>query len=735
MTAKNIAVRLVAEGGRAVRAEFEGIAGAAEQSFGKTGREADRASARLAEFGRRAKVAAAATAAAMVAAAAAAVRSGLQVVDAQAKLAQSLNTTVESMQVLERAGQLAGVSLGQIEQAAVQMTRRLSQAAAGTGPAVDALQRLNLEAAELAGLPLDERIARVQEAIERFIPPAQRAAVASQIFGDRAGVMFARIDTETLRTATRDVREFGVAVSESDARQIERTNDALSRLSLIWRGLANQLAVAVAPTLERVAEGLAAVARQTGPLGRAIVMLVDNFGRLVAIGGTAAAFFAGRFALSVAAGAAAVVRLTASVTALRALLARTLPGALIIGVGEIVARVSGLAGVSAEAERAIDNLSIALGDEHRALSSLAPALATGTRMSLEQARAKLQEVRTRRENIAAIIEETRALAMQTGEFRAVQREVDGITQRIRNLQNTERDGGRFAPLARRGPGFQGAAGVAGVDDLMRDLQDAARRRGEILGAGGDQRAALAEADEQIRRLTEAIETATDGVVTMGESMIPTLELTDRLAGNFRTAGGAARGAGQESAEAAEAAAEGWRRVAQSLDEYASSAMDLASQLGESLVGAFRSAENAIADFVKTGKLDFRSLATSIIADLARIAARRFILGPIANALSGALGGLGGAGIGAAALAPVRSFDRGGRTGWGARAGGLDGLGGFLALIHPQERIVDESRGRGRADAAPVYVTINTRDAESFRQSRAQVQADIARAVQAGRRGL
>jgi phage-related minor tail protein len=42
--------------------------------------------------------------------------------------------------------------------------------------------------------------------------------------------------------------------------------------------------------------------------------------------------------------------------------------------------------------------------------------------------------------------------------------------------------------------------------------------------------------------------------------------------------------------------------------------------------------------VKTGKLDFRELLTSLLADLAKLAARPFILRPIANALSGALGG-------------------------------------------------------------------------------------------------
>ena len=44
----------------------------------------------------------------------------------------------------ESAGELAGVSMSGIEQATKDLTRRLSQAAAGTGPAADALDRLGL---------------------------------------------------------------------------------------------------------------------------------------------------------------------------------------------------------------------------------------------------------------------------------------------------------------------------------------------------------------------------------------------------------------------------------------------------------------------------------------------------------------------------------------------------------------------------------------------------------------
>jgi hypothetical protein len=157
-----------------------------------------------------------------------------------------------------------------IEQATKDLTRRLSQAAAGTGPAADALDRLGLSANELIALPLDQRVGAINAAIESFVPAAERAAVAGQLFGEEGSIAMSRIDTATLRQATEDVRAFGVVVSEQDADQIERTNDAISRLGLIWRGLSNQLAVAAAPALEAVANAMAAVASRTGPLGIAI---------------------------------------------------------------------------------------------------------------------------------------------------------------------------------------------------------------------------------------------------------------------------------------------------------------------------------------------------------------------------------------------------------------------------------------------------------------------------------
>jgi len=174
----------------------------------------------------------------------------LNTIDAQAKLAKSLGTTTKSIQIMERAGSLAGVAMTGIEQATKDLTRRLSQAASGTGPAADALDRLKLTAAGLYNLPLDERIATINTAISKFIPVAERAAVAGQLFGEEGSIAMARIDAATIKQATKEIDEFGVAVSEVDAAKIQQANDALSRLSLISKGLGNRVAAQIAPALE-----------------------------------------------------------------------------------------------------------------------------------------------------------------------------------------------------------------------------------------------------------------------------------------------------------------------------------------------------------------------------------------------------------------------------------------------------------------------------------------------------
>jgi hypothetical protein len=277
-------------------AAFENGAKRAQATMGKTERRMVQMGTRMEKAGRRMALGLTLP---LVGAAAVAVKSSLQVVDAQAKMAQSLGTTVRSMQVLERAADLSGVSVGEVQQATIQLTKRLSQAAGGSGAAAKALKRLHLNASQLQRLPLDERLGRIQDAIGEYVPVAERAALASDLFGSRAGLIFTRIDGAALRTAAQDVDRFGVAVSDVDADRLELANDAMSRMGVAGRGLANQLTIALVPAMQAVSDGAASVAEWFNGLG-------DGTKRVIALG-TAGAAALGPLAL----GLGLVLKLTA----------------------------------------------------------------------------------------------------------------------------------------------------------------------------------------------------------------------------------------------------------------------------------------------------------------------------------------------------------------------------------------------------------------------------------------
>ena len=192
----------------------------------------------------------------------------------------------------------------------------------------------------------------------------------------------------------------------------------------------------------------------------------------------------------------------------------------------------------------------------------------------------------------------------------------------------------------------------GYAEAARMLSDAAARpitswqalKDAVFGAGDEGAAALDDAGTSADRLAAAL-TSTEGAAN--------------------AAGNAAREAGQQAADGAQQAATGWQAVTNALADYAKDAMDWGKGLGQTLVNGFQSAENAFRNFVKTGKLDFKGLVASILEDLAVLQFRNAVLGPIANALSGAFGGLGG---GSAVTAAV------------SHAGGVVGLSGYSRQV-------------------------------------------------------
>ncbi len=79
------------------------------------------------------------------------------------------------------------------------------------------------------------------------------------------------------------------------------------------------------------------------------------------------------------------------------------------------------------------------------------------------------------------------------------------------------------------------------------------------------------------------------------------------------------------------------------------------------------------------------------------------LGPVAGiGFAASIKSMGYASAALVAAQAVASFDGGGYTGDGARSGGLDGKGGFMAMMHPQETVTDHTKGGGGGSGSQNY---------------------------------
>lgn len=99
--------------------------------------------------------------------------------------------------------------------------------------------------------------------------------------------------------------------------------------------------------------------------------------------------------------------------------------------------------------------------------------------------------------------------------------------------------------------------------------------------------------------------------------------------------------------------------AKGLRSVAEEAEQVGKQMESATTRAFNGMTDALVNFVMTGKLDFRTLANSIISDLIRIQIQRAITLPLANAMAGFFGFARGGVMTSAGPTALRSYASGG----------------------------------------------------------------------------
>ena len=166
-----------------------------------------------------------------------------------------------------------------------------------------------------------------------------------------------------------------------------------------------------------------------------------------------------------------------------------------------------------------------------------------------------------------------------------------------------------------------------------------------------------------------------------------------------------------------------------LETYANQLPSVAEQINDTVQKTFKSAEDALLNFATTGKLNFSDFVDSLLADLARIALRQALLGPISQALGSVFGGAFGSST--SATPPVNP---GAGISRGQDGGLVTGPGGprsdsILAFLSNGEYVVNAAATRANT---PLLDAINS--APAF-QSGGMVRPAAAVPTPQGERGV
>jgi hypothetical protein len=116
-----------------------------------------------------------------------AIQAGDDLVDLNAQTGVAIDKLME----LQLAFDLNGMKAEQVQPVLAKLQKSISEAASGSVDAAAKFAQMGLDISELQGLTADEQLAKVGQAISKIENPAQRSAMAMEIFGKQGAKLLA----------------------------------------------------------------------------------------------------------------------------------------------------------------------------------------------------------------------------------------------------------------------------------------------------------------------------------------------------------------------------------------------------------------------------------------------------------------------------------------------------------------------------------------------------------------
>lgn len=199
-------------------------------------------------------------------------------------LASVTGMTTDSVQELNYMADLTDVSMDRIKDSLKETTNKMQEAAAGTGDAYDAYQRLGVEITNADGSlrSAQDVFYDTIDALGEIKNQTERDALAMDLMSESAQELNPLIElgSEKMQEYAQEAHDMGYVLDRDALKSLQAVDDAYSRLQKTQEGVKNQLAVEFAPYLEEFYGDVTTMVKDGG---KAIKDsgIVDAFGMLL----------------------------------------------------------------------------------------------------------------------------------------------------------------------------------------------------------------------------------------------------------------------------------------------------------------------------------------------------------------------------------------------------------------------------------------------------------------------
>ena len=599
------------------------------------------------------------------------------------KLSQKTGVSVEALTALDYAAKLSDVTTEGLTKALQKLSVAMFDTQVNGEEGSAALRALGVSATDAHGQirPTEAVLLDLAEKFARMPDGADKAALAVKLFGKEglAIIPFLNQGREGISALMEEAQRLGLVMSEDVARASEIFNDNLTRLSAIFEGVQRQIGAAVIPILADFTEQVILAQTETGSFSNELQRITANREATLV------------FLEAVASGLAFIAE---SAVLLKRVIAQPFDSLSVVGkdietwfktdllnsmksMGYdpklIDAEIAKLKGARDDYVRAAndrlfninqspgyaDRVAKFFDEQRRTVRNMGQKFVLDTEAQAKEVQAiydkflptlprkprpnldlsgferpkpaekinegevflnQLRSRLTRAQEGEAAELRARALQIEAKGYKGVSVEAEKYIQVLEAIERQKEKDKAFEAYEKEeanarkiietliGSNRQRIEGV----QLQREMLDLSNTERTVLQTRAELEKSAATARKDASQIQDG-ELRAQTIEAINDALARQLPIIDSLV--------RANADYQRSAEFGAKSA---------LRYYIEDATNAAKQAERAVTGAFKSMEDALTQFVMTGKLDFNSLANSIISDLIRIQIQRAITLPLAN---------------------------------------------------------------------------------------------------------